>query len=456
MKDGRGGRVSPNLRGAVSQAGPVRACGRRRGTAAVRSGFRSIRPREENRGSRRHRSAIRFAVRTGRHAPSGGRGVKPDDAFEDILASLYEAALDDTRWPAATARVEEAIGTDRNALTVGEGFGDDVRIYFARFLRRGESARDEAREYFAVYHPHDEAMPRLRRQLHGRLVHAPELYTEGERKRSAAYNEGARLLGNRNGLFARFDGPEGLRIVWEVGDPVGGRGWQSGGLRLIERLLPHIHRCVLIRQALAAADALGAGLAGLLETDRIGVVQLDRAGRVLAANAVAVALLRRGDGLVERDGALDAWLPADRSRLRRLLGGALPGVWDKAVGGGGSMTLQRPSGRSRLGLHVSPVGGRAADFGGRRVAALVLVVDPARRAHIDAQRVATVLGLSPSEGRMAALMAEGLKVREISAATGWRENYVRWLVQQVYRKQGVKGQAALVRHVLAADALPRR
>ena len=80
------------------------------------------------------------------------------------------------------------------------------------------------------------------------------------------------------------------------------------------------------------------------------------------------------------------------------------------------------SSRSRLALHVCPVGDRAADFGGRRVAAL---------------------------------LAEGLKVREIAAATGWRETYVRWLVQQAYRKRGVSGQVDLVRQVLAADALPR-
>ena len=114
------------------------------------------------------------------------------------------------------------------------------------------------------------------------------------------------------------------------------------------------------------------------------------------------------------------------------------------------------SGRSRLGLHVSPVGDAAADFGGRRVAALVLVVDPARRPRIDARRVAATLGLTPSEGRMAALLAEGLKVSEIAAATEWSEDYVRWLTKQAYRKLGASGQVELVRQVLAVDALPRR
>ena len=378
-----------------------------------------------------------------------------DDPFELILSSLYEAALDDTCWSAATSLIEEALDAAGNGLSVVEGGDDDVRIHFARFLRRGDSQPDLMREYFTVYHPHDEAIPRARRLPHGRLVHVRELYTEDELKTSMAYNEGLARLGSQNSLLAQMRGPDGLRIVWAVADPDRSRVWESAQLRLMKRLLPHIHRSVVIRQALARAEALGAGLAGLLDNDRIGVVQLDRGGRVLAANAPALGILRRSDGLLDRNGTLDAWLPADRSRLQRLVGRALPDFLGKAPSGG-SMTIQRPSGRSRLGLHVMPVGGGMADFGARRVAALVLVVDPARRPRIDAARVAVTLGLTPSEGRMAALLAEGLKVSEIAAAQGWSENYVRWLVQQVFRKLGVSGQAALVRQVLAADALPGR
>ena len=53
-------------------------------------------------------------------------------------------------------------------------------------------------------------------------------------------------------------------------------------------------------------------------------------------------------------------------------------------------------------------------------------------------------------------MAEGLSVREIAAAAGWSEEYVRWLTRQVYRKLGATGQVELVRLDLAANALPRR
>lgn len=392
-------------------------------------------------------------------------GTDRDDAFQRILALLHEAALDEARWPAATALIEETVGAAGNVLTVGERFGDEVRVDFAWLLYRGESLQDLLREYHEVFRPHDEGPPRLMQRRVGQLVRLPDLYTEEERKTSAAYNEGwgprqggrraATRVDGRNALITRLDCNDGLSVVWALGDPIDGDGWGSGQVGFVEALLPHVRQFVRVRQALAVSDALGAGLAGLLDSDRVGVVQLDRGGRVLEANAAAREILRRGDGLTDRDGVLDARLPVDRSRLQRLLARALPDLWGKAPVSG-SMTVQRASVRARLGLHVMPAGDGRADFGARRVAALVLVVDPARRHRVNAQRVALTLGLTRSEGRMAALLAEGLKVGEIARSQGWSENYVRWLVQQACRKLDVSGQVALVRQVLAADVLPGR
>ena len=160
--------------------------------------------------------------------------MNPDDAFERILATLYEAALDDTRWSAATLLIEEALDASGTAIGVVEVGDDDVlnaRVHFARFLRRGESVQDLMREYFTVYHPIDEAMPRARRLPHARLVHVRELYTEDELKTSVAYNEGLARLGGQNGLQTQMRGPDGTRIGWVISDPDRGRVWESAQLR---------------------------------------------------------------------------------------------------------------------------------------------------------------------------------------------------------------------------------
>ena len=126
--------------------------------------------------------------------------MNPDDAFERFLESLHAAILDDALWPAASTLIEEAIGATGSILAVSEGFGDDARVHFARYLYRGESHPDRVREYFDVYHAQDEGIQCVRRLPHGRLTHGPELYTEDQRKTSAAYNEGLPILGCQNGL----------------------------------------------------------------------------------------------------------------------------------------------------------------------------------------------------------------------------------------------------------------
>ena len=381
--------------------------------------------------------------------------MPPSDAFARILAALQRAALDDAHWPAASALIDEAVGVTGNSLTVSERVGDVVRVCFTGLYRRGERRQDLERAYFEDYYAHDERRPRLISAPDGQLLHAADLYNEKELKTSPAFNEGARLLGSQNGLNVRFDGPDGLHVLWCTADPVARDGWQSTQLQLIEPLIPHIRHFVLVRQALAGADALGAPLTGLLDNSRIGVLQLDRGGRVLAANAPALAILRNGDGLSDRGGALHASLADDDERLQKLLGRALPGLWG-ATPAAGAMHLHRLSHPAPLGLHVSPAGNWGADFGGRRVAALVLVVDPAERPQIDPQRVAEAFDLKKSEGRVTALLAEGRTVAEIARVTGFRPGYVRVLLKRVYKKMGVSGQVAVVPRVLGLAALPRR
>ena len=378
--------------------------------------------------------------------------MNPLDAFERILASLHQATLDDTHWPATATLIDEACGSTGNVLVVGERSGN---IYFFRYRYRGEPRQDLAREYFDVYYPHDEGPPRLMKRPAGQLVHVPDLYTDEELRTSPAYNEGWRRTHGQNGLIAHLDGLDGLRTVWAIADPIATGGWQSAQLQLVESLLPHVGQFVRVRQALVGADALAAGLSGLLDHGQIGVLHLNRGGRVLAANGPALEILRRGEGLSDRGGTLHASAPADHGRLQRLLKRALPSFGNEPPTGS-SMTIQRPLLRSRLELHIHPVDAAQADFGGRRVAVLVLLVDPANRPRIDPARVSELLGLTPAEGRVSALLAEGRTVREIAATTGYKESYIRWLLKQAYWKQGLSGQVALVQRVLAASALPRR
>ena len=371
--------------------------------------------------------------------------MSDQDAFGRVLASLHDAMLDDTHWPAASALIDEACGVIRNALLVGEGPPGDIQPHFVGFYEWGERREDLEHDYLTDYYPIDERVQHIRQLPDSRVVHITDLYTEQELKTSRAYNEGMRRCRAQDSVNVRLDGPEGSHIVWSINDPVASNGRESTHLALIKGLLPHIRQFARVRQALAKAEALGASVIDLLNNPRIGVVHLDRRGKVLEVNDRARAMLQNSNALSCRAGALCASQPAAHARLEQLLAEALSP--SSAVSG--SMTLHSGFSSPPFVVHVKPVGVRQIDFGARRVAALVLIVEPGHKTRIDPSLVAKVLKLTPMESEVAVWLAAGWTVRKIAMTTRRTEGAIHWHLRHIYQKLGISRQADLVRLVLS-------
>ena len=371
------------------------------------------------------------------------------DLFNRILTSLHDAMLDDAHWPATSALIDEACATKGSLLMISEGQSPaECEILLARYCVQGRRRTDQEQWYFKHYHPWNEGAGGVLRQPHNRLVPVADLYTKSQLKTSSVYNEALAKLGFQNGLGVRLAGPDDSTIIWLLADSAKrGGDWGSDQVDMVEHLLIHVRQFVQVRHVIAGAEALGTSLSALLDNTRVGVIQLDRRGRIIEANDRARAVLRQGDGLFEEDGLLNACLPTDNARLDRLLAGALPTSGDPAVGG--SMIVRRPPGRPQLLTHLNPVSVHQTDFGFVPVAALVMVVDLGDRHTSDENLVASVLGLTPSESQVAVLLAEGVSVRAIAASTHRQVNTVYSLLNRTYKKLGISRQAELVRLVLS-------
>ena len=330
-----------------------------------------------------------------------------------------------------------------NAVVYGSGTShDDSVIHLARLYHRGERNEEIERRYFDDYYRQDERIPRVRVLPDSQLTHVSDLYTEEERQTSAAYNEFLPLSVTQNCLSVRMDGPNGSRILWSFGDPVEADSWSSGQVEMIERLLPHLQHYIRVRQALADADGLNASLETLFDYSAIGVIQLNRRGRIVALSDRAREILKERGGLFDQDGFLSARAPADNDRLQELLARALPS--SAGQGAGGSMAVNAQGGWSRPVLHVVPVGGRDGAVAPWGVAALVLVVDPCSQLPVEAALVEAALDLSPAESRVAVLLAEGKTVRDVAVATGRSENTIRWHVRRIFEKRDITRLGQLV------------
>ena len=373
--------------------------------------------------------------------------MSEQDAFGRILESMCDAMLDDAHWPRASALIDEACGVTGNDVLVTDGPKDDVRVLFVGAYTRGQRREDQERDYLENYHPTDERVPRFRQLPDSRLVHVRDLFTPSELTTSPTYNEMLLRDGGQDSMYVRLDGPDGTSIAWALRDPVDSDGWCSSRIAMVRRLLPPIRQFVRVRQALVRAEARNTTVTALLDHHGMGVIHVDRHGLILEANDRAGGILRHGDGLSDRGGALHARGRADQVRLERLLDEALPASGSAAVSG--SMLLRRSPVLPPFVVHVKPVNFARLDYAARRVAALVLIAEPGWRRRVRPDLVAAILGLTPAESKVAVWLAEGRSVRDIAEAAGRTERTVYWHLQQIYQKQSISRQADLVRLVLS-------
>ena len=374
--------------------------------------------------------------------------MNQQDQYDRAVAALNAAAFDDACWPEASRWMDEACGARGNIVVIGdEGAAGEVEISLARICFRGRRSAYWERRYFERLYRSDERIPRLRQLPDGQLVDVPSLYTASERKRSQAYREQVRA-GVEKGLNMRLTLPQGGKVTWQIGNPADADGWGSGELRAVEALRPHLLHFARVRRALAQADALGRSMEAVLEGKGVGVVQLDRRGRIVAASDAALAHLRNGRLLNDQDGTLKAVSTADDKALQGLLAGALA-----APGTGASMQLRKPDAPSLV-VHVTPVAASGSDCGAGRIAALAVIVDAGRRQAPDPRPLAGALGLTAAEAEVAALLAGGLTPKQAGTASGRGEGTIRWHLHNIFAKLGIERQAELVRLVRACGWLP--
>jgi hypothetical protein len=194
----------------------------------------------------------------------------------------------------------------------------------------------------------------------------PEQY-----ENTAFYADFLRPNGMHHGLSARIcrDGSQATDLA--VLRPREKGPMTIHEINLVRYLMPHVRRALRVRHAVGAADLTG----GLLRPD-IGVIVVDRRGRVLFANPAAHERLVDADGLTTaRGGVLAAIHAPAQPRLRALVRYAADGVGPFALRRGGDMLLPRP-GRGPLRVTIVAAPRTGATDGHMEPVALVLLRDP--------------------------------------------------------------------------------
>ncbi|MCC0076429.1 MAG: hypothetical protein H6898_07555 [Rhodobacter sp.] len=202
-------------------------------------------------------------------------------------------------------------------------------------------------------------------------------------------------------------------------------------------------------------ERYGAVLA-LLDRLAVGVMLLDRRGRVVQSNVAMQEVLdlsaemsvSRSGSLIFRNAPLDQAFRALMASAERTLGG------DGAPPGLGSMSL-RDSDQVAVTLELVPLIDNSGDLDGRFAGFALLAMAPTLAPSLPAGQLGGLFSLSAAESQVCDLLVAGRPTREIAERRSTSLETTRNQVKSVLQKTGSPDRSNLVR--LAFDyAIPLR
>lgn len=350
-----------------------------------------------------------------------------------IAGLLYDGILAPHRWFEGLAAFRQAVG----ALHFHQ-LGVDLRqgaVLESICSNRNEKTLELYQRHFALI---DERVPIVMRMGQGQIMLDHEHFSARHMSRSALYSDCLAPDGMKHtmGLMLRVEGSEQQYVGFIRAVDQQPFGSEERNFAL--HLLPDMVRAADLRARagqLARHAALGLAALGTLSQ---AVAVTDGQGRIQYANAAAEQLLARPGALQARQGLLTAAPPAAAERLQQLLRSACA-----RPARAGALTLQDAA--QRLVVTALPL---RPDHAWASLAQAPLALVVASRlggaSHLGPRLLGEVLGLSPTEARLALLLAAGKTIKEFAAIEGSSWHTARSHLKNLLRKTGCRRQVELM------------
>lgn len=365
----------------------------------------------------------------------------------DLIAAIYDAAIDAAGWDDVVKRIVAATGSLSGSLIIHEA---DTSRFKALWNIDPFYACAYAKTYCKI-NPLAAAAATI---APGEISTGTYLTQTDRFKASPFYNEFARPQGwadvVRIGLARTSDAAARL-VLHRSPDAI----WMKPAQwQLLETVAPHLKRAAAIQGLLSRASATTESLAAVDIAAGIAVFILAKDCRVLYANAKAEDILRRQIGLRYEHGRLAAATPALTARLKALAReGARPGRGESD--NAGTIELHRSETFLPGLVHIFPLAANRAlsIFDIDQPAVAVVAVDPGAEHSVRIRGFAARSGLTPAETRVLEEIVGGNGLPAVAAQLGISYATVRTHLQHIFAKTGTNRQTELI-HQFSKATLP--
>jgi DNA-binding CsgD family transcriptional regulator len=352
----------------------------------------------------------------------------------DVIADIFEAAVDEERWSGIANIVAAAVGVP----VAGVFFVDQGQVLDLSFTKEGAESQTP---YLAHYFKYDVWQKGHMRTPWNRVHLGGELFPERELVKTEFYNDFARSFGMFRPMGAIMQLARGTFATVSVNRPPGSRLLEESDKGRLERLLPYMRRAFQLRHA-HRKHAARTVRESTLDALTFGIVVCEAGGRIVFANAAAEALAQAGAGLVlgSSGKGLGALLPVEGRTLAALINDAGSG------GSGGAMRLSGRNGGTDLVVLVTPLPrSLAVDSSAGTTRVLVTLRSARDSPSFTAEILIHLFGVSPAQAEIALAIYNGKTPEQIAAERGVAISTVRTHLTEIFVRTGAENQRDLVR-----------
>jgi DNA-binding CsgD family transcriptional regulator len=371
------------------------------------------------------------------------------DVLLDLVATVYEAALEPGLWPQVAEGASRAFEAPHTILSVLDRRGNEL-------VRAASQSVTELNMVGYQTFDTNPGVAFVALTPPTTVALRAAMVSDSNLERLAFYQEMMRPLGSWHVALMNVHRDDATLAPMGFSRTRRQRPFDDGEVGALRSLAPHLNRALRVTLRMREMDARAEALAEMGDRALAAVVLTDAFGRVAEANRLARAILEDADGLLIRDGVLRAARSDDSARLARLI--------DEAAGGVEGLTFMRRSGvmqvvrrscRRPLALVVSPTRAAASPFGRSR-AVTIAFADPDRAPEADADLLARLYRFTAREASVAALLLQGRSPGEAADELAMSENTVRTHIRHVFDKTGVERLADLVRLLMQGPGVRGR
>jgi len=376
---------------------------------------------------------------------------------QETLISIYDAAIDQSRWQQALDNITAMVGASSASLlmvSTRAGARAGIPPLSLSVLSGQLAALDpEVVEQYITKHAvlETDAWRVLRNLPPGTLVTDDVVYPDLQSVRSRAdyqylinsLNLFRRMMARLNDNRSWYDAIafQWHRDVTEI---------PTEAVEQAKILLPHLSKAFHLARGNHELRQRYQAVIGALDKVQIGVCIADEDARLVICNQEARRILEMDDGLrlnqeerlVVNDSTVD-------SKLRTAIEQIALTAAGQALQTGETLLIDRPSDQHPFMVDVMPIRDTLGEFKQGMAGALITIIDPSNHRPFQTGRVAMAYGLSEAEAEVCRFVVEGKSNQAIADERSVSLDTVKTQVKSIMSKTGTKRRADLIRLVVS-------